>query len=136
MPGPEEDLEEARESILGSREEGQQENIGALIDSIDTYISEGHAGEITFLTPENAKGLEECEVYQQNMEATLGFRIAALDKLMATKKIYTKSIDGRLINKKIDALSVLKADINAHVEHVSGIGEKLLGLDGNGPPRR
>jgi hypothetical protein len=54
--------------------------------------------------------------------------VDAITELIKTKLIFTKSIDGRMINKKIEALSVLQAQIQAHIEP-TGIAEKLMGIE-------
>jgi hypothetical protein len=126
MPDIEEKLEEEMEER--SSRNDKRESIGELINSIDKYISDLESGEITFLTPENVQGLEEALVYQNNLENIFGWHVDAIQKLIETKLIFTKSIDGRMINKKIEALSVLKADIQAHIE--PGLTDRLMGITG------
>jgi hypothetical protein len=123
MPGIDEDLEEEIESIRGGE---KKESIGELVNAIDEYISELNSGEITWLTPENVQGLEEALVYQVHLYNLFGWTVESITKLIETKLIFTKSVNGRMIDKKIEALSVLKADIQAHIE--PGLTDRLMGI--------
>ncbi len=107
-----------------------KEQVSDLIVAISKFISQDHVGEITFLIPENVIGIEEALVYQQRIESIFGFRIDAVDKLILTKCIYCKSIDGRLIGKKIEALEAVQAQIQARIEPTPNMMEQLLGQGG------
>ena len=123
--GIESDLEEKIQTLSPSSE--PQETIGDLIHAINEYISQIEDGEITWLTPENVQGLEEALVYQQHLENIFGWNVNAINKLIESKLIYTKSIDGRMISKKIEALSVIQTQLSAHIETPPGTLDKLMG---------
>ena len=123
----EDDLEESlkednQETIAG-------ENIKDLIDAVDDYISEKHKGELTYLIKQNVTGLEEAIVYQNYFQELFGWRLPSIDKLIAAKIIYTKSIDGKFLNMKVKALEVLQAQINANIQSVPSLSEKLMGIE-------
>ena len=126
MGTAEEDLEEIIEGHKTKDNGDKQESIGVLIDKVSEFISEMDPGEITFLTPENVVGLEEAKVYQSHLEALFGWRINAIDVLIVHKLIYTKSVNGRLIDKKIEALRTLQAQINANLQ--PDIVDRALGI--------
>jgi hypothetical protein len=128
MSQAEEDLEDTLDDLHGSQVE-KGESIREIIDAVDEYISEKHKGELTYLIPENVIGIGEALVYQKYLENIFGWRIPSIDVLIASKIIYTKSIDGRFINAKTKALEVLQAHFEAIMTPPPSIGDKLMGLD-------
>lgn len=119
--------DDLEDEIGGLNDTPPKENIKDLIRAVSTFISQDNTGEITFLTPENVIGIEEALVYQQWIEEIFGWRIDAIDKLIITKCIYTKSIDGRLLTVKIRTLEALQANINATIEPGVSLKDQLLG---------
>ena len=124
MSDIEDDLEEEMENLTSPHE--KQESVGALVEAINNYISELDGGEITWLTAENVQGLEEAIVYQNNLINLFDWKVDAIQKLIETKLIFTKSINGRMIDKKIQALSVIQAQIQAHIE--PNLTDRLMGI--------
>jgi hypothetical protein len=123
----EEDLDESREEDVAI---AKSETIKELIKSVNEYIAEMKTGEITKLVKENVLGLEEALVYQEYLENLFGWRIPAIDKLIAVKCTYTKSIDGWFIDKKLAALEKLQAQIQAQIlPSAPSLADKLMGVD-------
>lgn len=127
MGQAENDLEETIDKL--SKTDETRESIRELIDAVDDFISEKHKGELTYLVPENVVGLEEALVYQKYMDNTFGWRIPSIDVLIASKIIYTKSIDGKFLGAKTRALEVLQAQISANIQTPPSLGERLMGVD-------
>ena len=109
-------LEEDFENVL--RDKGDNKSVAEfaqLIDAINKAISTDRDEEITYLIPVNVIGINQAEVFQCYLENLFDWRIDVLDRLINQKRLNTKSIDGRLINKKIEALQTLAAKLEAHV---------------------